>query len=177
MGSGGPRLAALGRSRDVRNFEEFSVMNTCVLMAEIVQDPQLRYTSDNQTAITELLVQIDPLRDGDPPETLKVVAWRRLAEAVQQNFHRGDRVVIEGRLGMILFDRPEGFREKRAEVTAQRIHLLDHAAAGSAPPAAPTAAVPSPAPVTPMNGPANAPANAPAPVSSPDEPLSDDIPF
>ena len=81
-------------------------------MAEIVQDPQLRYTSDTQTAVTEFLVQIDPLRDGDAPETLKVVTWRKLAEAVPENFHRGDRVVIEGRLGMILFDRPEGFREK-----------------------------------------------------------------
>lgn len=153
-------------------------MNTCILMAEIVQDPQLRYTSDNQTAITELLVQIDALREGDPPETLKVVAWRRLAEAVQENFHRGDRVVIEGRLGMVLFEHPEGFREKRAEVTAQRIHILDRAPAGSAPMApAPTSAMPSPAPVTPMNDPANAPGNPAAPVTSPDEPLSDDIPF
>ncbi|OAB58434.1 single-stranded DNA-binding protein [Phormidium willei BDU 130791] len=153
-------------------------MNSCILMAEIVQDPQLRYTSDNQTAITEVLVQIDPLRDGDPPETLKVVAWRRLAEAVQENFHRGDRVVIEGRLGMVVFDRPEGFREKRAEVTAQRIHILDRAAAGSSGMApAPTAAVPAPTPVTPMNAPANPPMNPAAPAPSPDEPLSDDIPF
>ncbi|NMG61221.1 single-stranded DNA-binding protein [Geitlerinema sp. P-1104] len=145
-------------------------MNSCIFMAEIVQDPQLRYTSDTQTAVTEFLVQIDPIRDGDAPETLKVVTWRKLAEAVPENFHRGDRVVIEGRLGMILFDRPEGFREKRAEVTAQRVHLISHGSGGSAamtPP--PAASMPSPAPVTPMNPEVAGPSG--------DEPLSDDIPF
>lgn len=157
-------------------------MNSCIFMAEIVQDPQLRYTSDTQTAIAELLVQIDPLRDGDAPETLKVVAWRKLAEVVPQNFHRGDRVVIEGRLGMILFERPEGFREKRAEVTAQRIHLISHATGGVAPMTPPPgASMASPAPVTPINTSANAPMDAPVnpatPGASPDEPLSDDIPF
>ena len=99
-------------------------MNSCILMAEIVQEPQLRYTSDNQTPIAEMLVQIPGLRDDDPLAMLKVVAWGKLAQEVQTQFHEGDRVIVEGRLSMLNTDRPEGFKEKQAELTAQRIHRI-----------------------------------------------------
>ncbi|MBE9177632.1 single-stranded DNA-binding protein [Oculatella sp. LEGE 06141] len=99
-------------------------MNNCILMAEVIQDPQLRYTPDTQIAIAEMMVQFSGLRDEDPPSTVKVVGWGNLAQEIQEKYHQGDRVIVEGRLGMITFDRPEGFKEKRAELTAQRIHLL-----------------------------------------------------
>lgn len=93
-------------------------------MAEIIQDPQLRYTSDNQTPIAEMRVQIAGLRPDEPPATLKAVGWGNLAQEIQANYHEGDRVIIEGRLGMNTVDRPEGFKEKTAEMTVQRIHSL-----------------------------------------------------
>ena len=99
-------------------------MNNCILMAEVTQAPQLRYTSDTQTPIAEMMVQFEALRDGDPAESLKVVGWGNLAQEIQERYHVGDRVIVEGRLGMVSTERPEGFREKRAELTAQRIHLL-----------------------------------------------------
>ncbi len=98
-------------------------MNSCILMAEVVQEPQLRYTND-QMAIAEMMVKIEGLRDDDPPSTLKVIGWGNLAQEIQSTYHEGDRIIIEGRLGMNTIDRPEGFREKRAELTAQRIHKL-----------------------------------------------------
>jgi single-stranded DNA-binding protein len=99
-------------------------MNSCILMAEIIKDPELRYTAENQTAIAEMLVQFPGLRAEDPVETLKVVGWGNLAQQIQERFHQGDRVVIEGRLNMNTIDRPEGFKEKRAELTAARIHPI-----------------------------------------------------
>ncbi|MDX2228118.1 MAG: single-stranded DNA-binding protein [Leptolyngbyaceae cyanobacterium bins.349] len=100
-------------------------MNTCILMAEIIQEPELRFTPDNQTPLAELLVQFPGLRPEDPPATLKVVGWGNLAQEIQANYHVGDRVVLEGRLNMNTIDRPEGFKEKRAELTVQRLHRLD----------------------------------------------------
>ncbi|MBD2776256.1 single-stranded DNA-binding protein [Iningainema tapete] len=98
-------------------------MNSCILMAEIIQDPQLRYTADN-LEVAEMLVQFSALRENEPPATLKVVGWGNMAKEIQQNYHQGDRVLLEGRLGMNTIDRPEGFKEKRAELTVQRIHSL-----------------------------------------------------
>ena len=100
-------------------------MNHCILMAEIVEIPQLRYTSDNQTPIAEFKVKIAGLRSEDSPSQFKVVGWGNLAQTIQDSgYAPGDRVVIEGRLTMKSVDRPEGFREKQAEITAQRLHRI-----------------------------------------------------
>lgn len=99
-------------------------MNSCVLMAEIVQEPQLRYTADN-LAVTEMLVQFpNSQKQEDQPATLKVVGWGNLATEIQQNYHQGDRVILVGRLGMHTVERQEGFKEKRAELTVQQIQSL-----------------------------------------------------
>lgn len=99
-------------------------MNSCILMAQIIKDPELRYTPDNQTAIAEMLVQFPGQRAEEPPATLKVVGWGNLAQEIHKTYHQGDRVVIEGRLNMSTIERPEGFKEKRAELTVSRIHQI-----------------------------------------------------
>jgi single-strand DNA-binding protein len=159
-------------------------MNSCTLMAEIIQEPQLRYTTD-QTAIAEMLVQFPGLRAEDAPATLKVVGWGNLAQTIQETYHQGDRVIIEGRLSMITLDRPEGFKEKRAELTAQRIHRLgtdgvleSHSSISGATASVDSgnrgAVVPTPTPIGAevAKGKASAPASVPTPA-----PDFDDIPF
>ncbi|MEM9809489.1 MAG: single-stranded DNA-binding protein [Cyanobacteria bacterium P01_D01_bin.56] len=100
-------------------------MNHCILMAEVVEAPQLRYTSDNQTPIAEFKVKIPGLRSEDSPSQFRAVGWGNLAQTIQESgYGAGDRVVIEGRLTMKSIDRPEGFREKQAEITVQRLHRI-----------------------------------------------------
>lgn len=156
-------------------------MNNFILMAEIIEDPQLRYTSDNQTPITEMLVQFPGLRAEDPPGTLKVIGWGNLAQEMQERYHQGDRVVVEGRLGMNTIERPEGFREKRAELTAQRIHPWgSDIEMGSAPTSSGQATPPPPprpAPRSPVTATTASPSGIPAAPASFDEPDYDDIPF
>jgi single-strand DNA-binding protein len=159
-------------------------MNSCILMAEIVQEPQLRYTPDNQVPVAEMTVEFPGLRDDDPPSQLKVVGWGNLAQEIQEKYHPGDRVIIEGRLHMNTFDRPEGFKEKRAELTAQRIHLLGEGATLSTVSSTPTVtstestesprSTPKAAPAKRTSEPAKTPAYSAAPAPEADY---DDIPF
>jgi single-stranded DNA-binding protein len=94
-------------------------------MAEIVQAPQLRHTPEGME-LTEMMVQFAGLRPDDPPANLRVVGWGNMAKEVHQNYRQGDRVLLEGRLSMTTIERrPEGFKEKRAELSLQRIHRLD----------------------------------------------------
>jgi single-strand DNA-binding protein len=162
-------------------------MNSCILMAEITEDPQLRYTSDNQTAVAEMVVQFPGLRDDEPMATMKVVGWGNLAQEIQEKYHQGDQIIIEGRIGMNLIERQEGFKEKRAEMTAQRIHRLDAgttmtssaAEAVAAKPATQSAPQSAPA-TTPQAAPVSkaAPARAAAPKAAPPvESFEDEIPF
>ena len=134
-------------------------MNQCILLAEIIQEPELRYTADNQTPLAEMVVQFAGIRPEDPPSTLKV---------------------IEGRLNMNTIDRPEGFKEKRAELTATRVHrLASDTVSTSTTTALPTASAASQPASTPKTPPAGA-----AKVKEPTgtfQPLPesnlDDIPF
>ncbi|MGI0486814.1 single-stranded DNA-binding protein [Pantanalinema rosaneae CENA516] len=100
-------------------------MNSCILMAEIVQEPTLRSTPDTQTPMTDMVVEFPGLRPDDPASRLRIVGWGNLAQDMQERYQKGDRVVIEGRLSMTTVENPEGYKEKRAELIAQRIHRLE----------------------------------------------------
>ncbi|MCG9884916.1 MAG: single-stranded DNA-binding protein [Cyanobacteria bacterium] len=165
-------------------------MNTCLLMAEIIKAPELRHTPD-QLAIAEMLVQFPGVRPEDPAGTVKAVGFGNLATEIHQQYRQGDRVLIEGRLTMNSIDRPEGFKEKRAELRISRIHAIAQLAQGPmqaapTPMAAPPAPLPTPpTPITAARSASPAPyAPAPAPYAPPpapslpdDEPDYDDIPF
>mgnify|MGYP001041346373 CR=1 FL=1 len=163
-------------------------MNNCILTAEIVTEPELRYTPNDNVPVAEMHVQFPGARDGEAPYQVKVVAWRDRATEMQQSYHKGDLVLIQGRLSMNTIDRQEGFKEKRAELIAQQILHLGALASGNgfAPAPAPTPVVvsaPQPQPTV------AAPAPAPAPVYAPPAPMpatpaeaedpldEDDIPF
>lgn len=100
-------------------------MNSFVLMATVIREPELRFTKENQTPVCEFLVEFPGMRDDSPKESLKVVGWGNLANTIKETYHPGDRLIIEGRLGMNMVERQEGFKEKRAELTASRISLVD----------------------------------------------------
>lgn len=99
-------------------------MNNCILMVEISSAPQLRHTPDNME-VAEMMVMFPGLRADDPPATLRVVGWGKTASEMHANYQVGDRVIIEGRLGMRTVERPEGFKEKRADLTVQRIYRVN----------------------------------------------------
>ena len=99
-------------------------MNSCVLMVRVLEQPQLRYTADNQTEVAEMMVEFDSTKLENPPSRLKVVGWRNLAVEMQEKYEQGDQLIIQGSLRMNVFERKEGFKEKRAELTASRIHKV-----------------------------------------------------
>ncbi len=100
-------------------------MNSCVLMAEIIKEPEVRYLSDNQMAKGDIMVQFsNSVTKPDELAKLRVILWGKLAEESKNKYQTGDRIIIEGRLNVETHDRPEGFKEKRAELTASKIYLV-----------------------------------------------------
>ncbi len=163
----GARCRIEAETNEIRGKKDEGAMNQCILMAEVVQAPQLRYTQDNQTAVAELMIQFPGLRPEDPATTMKAVGWGNLAQEIQERCQMGDRFVFEGRLRMSTVDRPEGFKEKQAELTISKVYSLS----GEDPVARPASA-PGPAVATTSSRPAPKPAAPSAP-----EPDYDDIPF
>lgn len=154
-------------------------MNHCMLMAEITVSPQIRYTQDNQTPIAEFTVMFPGLRPEDAPQQMKVIGWGNLAQEIQERYQAGDRVLIEGRLAMNTVDRPEGFKEKQAELTAQKIsRIADLGALDITRGAVPSATVVPQSAPSPSAVPVPAPTAAPVPPPASEAEVDyDDIPF
>jgi single-strand DNA-binding protein len=99
-------------------------MNSCILMAEIIKNPELRYTADNQMAVADMFVQFAPPpgnRPDDRHPTIEVVGWGNLATEMKENYKQGDKIAIEGRLEMNTIER-DGYKEKRARLVASRLY-------------------------------------------------------
>ena len=104
-------------------------------MAEIIKNPELRYTADNQMAVADMFVQFEPPMGGRPdetPPTIEVVGWGNLATEMKENYKLGDRVAIEGRLEMNTIER-DGYKEKRAKLVAIRLHHVTETSSGNMP--------------------------------------------
>ena len=154
-------------------------MNSCILMAQIVSDPELRSTQDN-VSVSTMLVEFESTREGEPPGKVKVEGWGKLAEEMKSTYSVGNQVIIEGRLSMNLIDMPEGYKQKVAKLVASRIYPFGVAASGSSYQASENVMDFAPSPQT-----QSAPAySAPEPPSTPEPaPASDgnedwdEIPF
>ncbi|MCX5935334.1 MAG: single-stranded DNA-binding protein [Pseudanabaena sp. LacPavin_0818_WC45_MAG_42_6] len=152
-------------------------MNSIVLMAEVLTDPELRRTPDNQSSIASFLVQFTGGRAEDAPYRIKVVGWNSLADEMVEKYHKGDQVVVEGRLRLDTVDRGT-YKEKRTELIAQRVHSFgvggSTANNTSASPARTERIANNPTPATNV-----VPMSTYVPVAAPaaDAPDYDDIPF
>ncbi len=97
-------------------------MNHCMLEVLVKKAPTVRFTQDNKTPLAETEVEFDSLRADDPPYSIKVVGWGKLAEELQNRVQINSKLVIEGRLRMNTVPRQDGTKEKQAEFTLSRIH-------------------------------------------------------
>ncbi len=98
-------------------------MNSCILMAQIVSEPELRSTQD-QVSVSSMMVEFESAKEGESPGQVQVEVWGKLAEEIKNTYSSGDRVIVEGRLSMNLFEMPEGYKEKRAKLVASRIYAI-----------------------------------------------------
>ena len=97
-------------------------MNSIVLMAEIVTEPEMRYTPDN-LAVASMLVSFPSNRQGEPDYQVRVATFGETAQQVADTYVVGDRITVEGQLHINTVER-EGRNEKRAELNARRIYKL-----------------------------------------------------
>ena len=138
-------------------------------MAEIIKNPELRYTADNQMAVADMFVQFDPPpgnRPDDRHPTIEVIGWGNLATELKENYKQGDRIAIEGRLEMNTIEK-DGYKEKRAKLVASRLY---HVMATDA-----TTPTPPMATATPSAPPASRPTTSSVPNNQPPNASGEDI--
>jgi single-strand DNA-binding protein len=109
-------------------------MNHITLMGTIVRGPEHRMTpSGVPMATISLAVTRPPRQEGGPEVTdyVRVVAWRNLADKVQEAVAKGDLVVVEGRLTTRSYETQDGQRRKTVEVEASAVEKVGAGKAGA----------------------------------------------
>ena len=97
-------------------------MNNFTAVVEFASIPEMRYTGDNQTAITNPTLRLmTPYGSGDA-FTINSVAWGRVAEQVSK-MEFGSIALVSGQLNVMRVDR-EGFKESVASLKINKIVMM-----------------------------------------------------
>lgn len=104
-------------------------MNKVILMGRLTKDPELRYTSGNNTAVCSFTLAVDRKfqKQGEERQAdfISVVAWDKQAEFCSKWFQKGRQVAVVGRLQVRTWDDAEGKRHYVTEVVAEDTYFAD----------------------------------------------------
>jgi single-strand DNA-binding protein len=108
------------------------------LVGNLTKDPELRFTNTDK-AIGHFSVAVTRYIQGDRPNVTSffdVVAWEKLGEHVCESLTKGQRVIVCGRLESRQWEKDDGSKGQRWEVTADAVgpDLRFAPLSGSSPP-------------------------------------------
>ena len=101
--------------------------NTVTITGNVTRDPELRFTPNGTaTASFGLAYNRRWLNKStqeweESTSFFDVVVWQDVAQNVAESVHRGDRVVVSGRLEQRSWETPEGERRSRTEIIADEV--------------------------------------------------------
>lgn len=111
-------------------------VNKVILVGNLGRDPELRYMSDGQTAVTTLNVATtrrikqQDCNYKDEVEWHRVVLFRRPAEVANEYMKKGSACYIEGRLQTRKWQDKNGIDRWTTEIIGETLQLLDRKSDG-----------------------------------------------
>ena len=131
-------------------------INKVILVGNLGNDPDVRYTQDGRAIANISLATSDSWKDKNTGETVdrtewhRVVFFNRLGEIVAEYLKKGSQIYVEGRLQTRKWQDKEGNDRYTTEIVANEMQMLGGRSSGgsyeapardnSAPPAENTAA-------------------------------------
>lgn len=101
--------------------------NTVSIVGNVTRDPELRFTKSG-VAVVSFGVAYNNRRFNkqtneydEEVSFFDVTAWQSLAENIAESLHKGDRVVIEGRLEQQSWETTEGDKRTKVEIVADEV--------------------------------------------------------
>ena len=107
-----------------------SGINKVILVGNLGQDPEVKFTAGGAAVTTLSIATSDSWKDKDSgmdkerTEWHRVVLWRRLAEIAGEYLKKGSKVYIEGQLQTRKWEQ-EGQTRYTTEIIARDIQFLD----------------------------------------------------
>ncbi len=111
------------------------MLNKVFLMGRLTKDPEMRYTSTNNTPIARFTLAVDRgiKKAGEEKQTdfINCSAWNKTAEFVNNYFVKGKMMVLNGRINTRSWDDAEGKKHYSTEVVADEIFFGDSKTTGT----------------------------------------------
>lgn len=103
-------------------------MNKVILSGRLTKDPDLRYTSGNNTAIAGFTIAVDRRikKEGEQQaDFIPCVAWQKTAEFIGKYFQKGSKILVIGRIQTRTWDDTEGKKHYVTEIVIEECEFAD----------------------------------------------------
>lgn len=105
-------------------------LNKVMIIGRLTRDPEVRKIPSGQTVASFSVATNRNWKDqqGNKQEKVEyhnIVAWRKLAEIIQQYVKKGSKIYIEGRLETRSWEDQAGAKKYRTEIIADNMIMLD----------------------------------------------------
>ena len=103
-------------------------MNKAILIGRLTKDPEVRYTTTNNTLICSFSLAVNRkfAKEGEQQaDFFNIVAWGKLGEFCSKYFAKGQQVAISGRLQTRNYDDKDGKKVYVTESVAEEAHFAD----------------------------------------------------
>lgn len=101
-------------------------INSVTQSGRLTRDPELRQTPSGTSVCQFSIAQNAGYKDSagqwqERPLYFNCVAWASQAESVVQRYHKGDLVVVDGRLDFQHWEAQDGTKRSKVEIIAESV--------------------------------------------------------
>lgn len=103
-------------------------MNKIVLLGRLVKDVECRYTQQGKCVARVKLAVNRPFKGADgnyEADFIPVVLWDKTADVVYRHVHKGQRLLVEGRLQIRTYDAQDGSKRWVTEVIGSSVEFIE----------------------------------------------------
>jgi single-strand DNA-binding protein len=100
-------------------------MNSVILIGRLTRDPELRYTSGTQTAMTTFTLAVNrPYSKNDEADFIRIVVYGRQAETANSYLSKGSQAAVQGRIQTGSYTKQDGTKVYTTDVIADRVEFV-----------------------------------------------------
>ena len=104
-------------------------MNKVILMGRLTRDPEVRYTSTNNTLVASFPLAVNRrfAKQGEERQAdfINITAWDKTGEFCSKYFKKGQQVAVIGRIQTRNYDDKDGKKVYVTEVVAEEAYFAD----------------------------------------------------
>ena len=97
-------------------------LNHNVIMGRLVKDPELRRTGTGKAVVSFTIACDKPGKDAGA-DFIPCVAWEKTGEFIDNYFHKGSPIAVEGRLTSRQYETNDGQKRTAIEVVVSQAHF------------------------------------------------------